>query len=153
MSTNFYWIPGPSDPLRVHNRVHIGLRAGGWRFMFQAFATNPGPHPVDIGNGCYLMVKVPTDQLLNVRSWKEWRHLLERSGHVEDDCGRKFTYREFVALVEELGPDAKFNGQPLLDHIDQLRKDPRNSDDAEIHDDTRNWHDEAGYSFGLSKFS
>ena len=94
MSTNFYateHCPYPCEHCQ-RPRLHIGKRAAGWEFGFEA-------HPHREYDGGPVL-----------ESRAQWREYLRRPGVViEDECGIEYTPDEFDAMVDATrdpwGPD------------------------------------------------
>ena len=154
MSTNFYWVPGPTDALSTFSKIYIGKWSGGWSFSFKGYRfSQDEPVSVDVGQGLTMLVDV-VQLTLVATSWDEWKGYVSRSGTVEDEYERTLTFAEFVEVVEvDTAPTATFNGRPLLNHVTMLRTDPRYSGEAQFRDEQQYWLDNKGYSFSLGEFS
>lgn len=154
MSTNYYWIPGPTDALKAFGHIHIGKSAGGWSFMFKGYRfCQDEPVTADVGQGLSLVVDVVHLTLI-ATTWAQWKALLSRSGRIEDEYGRTVPFEEFAEMVEvTLAPGAMWGDHPLKNHVTELRTDPRYRGQAQFHDEEQYWLDPAGYSFGIGEFS
>ena len=154
MGTNYYWKPS-DEALNIKGGtlraaqlepIHIGKHSGGWEFCFQAIEVQPAKHYVDVGS---LEMTVEVGFELSIRSWAEWKAVLQRGGEIVDEYGEYFNLEAFIEIVEKFtAPGAKrSDGTPLTNQIDYLKRKgiPVNPE--------QDWLDEQGYSFTISRFS
>jgi hypothetical protein len=73
-----------------------------------------------------------------IQSFEDWKRELQADGKIFDEYGREMPFDEFVKFVEEK------EKQPN-NHFDWCHK--------EGYDMSRDWKDDAGFSFSSSDFS
>lgn len=106
MGTKYYWNAlGSSEALAAGSSIEIGESCWGWKFLFH-------------GTG-------------DIRSWQEWKKLLQRGGVIYDQYKRVLSPRELCEVVET---------EQGRDHTEFcLTRLPRPV--------SRPWHDKDGFLF------
>jgi hypothetical protein len=86
MGTNFYHVTrsGLLGLFGMTERKHIGKSSKGWQFGFRGYVERR-----DVG----------MNKTVVIGSWKDWQKVL-RKGKIVDEYGKRWSYAEFVKMVE-----------------------------------------------------
>jgi hypothetical protein len=156
MGTNYYWKPdvkaldingGTVDAAQL-KPLHIGKHSSGWEFCLQGYDIRAGERTVELDG---LEVSVELGFNLSIRSWDEWKALLQRGGEIIDEYGESVTLDAFLERVEKWAAPGVLghNGRQLLNHLAEMEKK------AHLYpiESQREWVDAKGYSFTILRFS
>jgi len=132
MGTNFYHKTrrGFLGLFGCEEERHIGKRSGGWQFSFRGYKGYSDNYALGM------------EKTIIIGSWQDWKRILKH-GRIFDECGKRWSYAYFVAMVEQSRKPGSLN------HYDETEKDYRhyyNNFDGE------NWKDSEGWSFSTTEF-
>lgn len=137
MSTNYYFVPSPSNPLSIFGEIHIGKQSAGWVFSFQGYNIEGGVvrAEVDRLSGLSIPVTIPA---FVVKSAEDWKGIMLRNyGTIKNEYGEEVSQEDFW---NNLISKPKYDGTQRV-HSKEHGDDPE-----------RNWVDAEGYSFSGYEF-
>ena len=86
MGCNFYLRKNECTCCNRYDEIHIGKSSHGWTFSFKGYDKN---HYED--NGFDKPIK----------SWKDWKEVLNKEDNIYDEYGQKISLEELEALIED----------------------------------------------------
>jgi hypothetical protein len=124
--------------------LHIGKHSYGWEFCFQSVAIQRGVQSLE---GSEFSLRIDVKFSLDIKSWDEWKAVLQRGGLIRNESHELVSFDDFVEMVEtRAAPGVRRNdGQPLLNHFEEMKRHG--------HSVARDWLDNRGYSFTSTHFS
>lgn len=143
MSTNFYY-KVKKGPFAALAPLHVGLRAGGWVFQFQAFSIPAQQH--EFWDGSHqLCVQLELPDLI-IKSAADWKAFMaEHEGEIIDEYNMPLTQAQFWEMIERLAP-ATPGLRNAMQNKEQCEAGPPNPYEME-------WRDAQGYPMSLNNFS
>lgn len=138
MSTNYYFVPNPTNPLAIYGEIHIGKQSAGWVFSFQGYNVEGGVVRAEVDRlaGLSVQVEIPAFVVKSAEDWKSV--LMSGYGTIKSEYNEEISYEDFW--------------------YERINK-PNNSWHQRVHskeygnDSERNWVDAEGYSFSGYEFS